>query len=489
MPTVATNSTLLSLPDEIIIEILINCPIKTVLRVERTCRSLHQVCQSRPVWKALLEGLDIEHAPSVNPFEPLDAVPVPDLKQTVISAIRKHRNWRDPRQVHDMFVVDLPLDRSPEGWDVIVEPRLLPSGKEILVLNCGMIELWSLETKERLWALTSPMGRSSCAGYDFEVTNGGTTLVTALLFEDFELSTTSPLRVYSYDFTNKTHTLMFERVLPPVFLFRMMIRGDYFIGCIPRTFQTVVINWKSGEALLLDFVDTMGNRIDPRSTVLADDNLIAFVTLAEDGFAAIRLPLSALNGKWSKAPDHTSWPHVSVRPSELGSTVLLLPYPGQEERVINRNDGLGPWILAHRVYKPTWKPNAPTEIFIAAYDFGPGGQTPTRLVSFRLQLSRSSSSSPTERVLSLVKSSCAQASQLPWNSRSLSNAGRMFSLRSKIRCFSLFTDATQPMNELNLNKDIVPCADEIEPVISSVEPWSGAIAIGMPGMVKVINFL
>ena len=221
--------------------------------------------------------------------------------------------------------------------------------------------------------------------------------------------------------------------------------------------------------------------------MLANNDLVSFVTLDDLGFSAVRLPLAALAGKWSQEIEHDFWARVTVQPGHNGSSVLPLPYPGHEDRVINRNDGFGPWILAHRVFTPIWKPNAPTEIFIAAYDCGPGGQTPTRLVSFRLQLSRSEK--PSLGVLTLVKSTCAQASQLPWNSRSLSNAGRMFSLRAKIRCFSLFTDSPQPLNELELGKEIVPCADDIEPVISCVEPWSGDIAIGMPGMVKVVNFV
>ncbi|KAL5532571.1 hypothetical protein ACEPAF_4345 [Sanghuangporus sanghuang] len=446
----------------------------------------------RKVWDACIQRLDVECAPNLNPFESITSKSAPDLKRTVISAIQRHRNWADPRQHHNLHVTDLPITRPAGELDILVEPRLLPGGRDILILNCGRLELWSLVTKEKLWEIKSPVGRFSCAGFDYDVVDDGNMLNVAILFEDFETSTTSPLRLYSFDLRDRQETILFERMLPPVFLFRMMLRNEFFIACIPRTLQTVVINWKTGEALTLGFIDSMGNRIEPRSTVLANNELVSFATLDESGFSAIRLPISVLAGRWSKEMEHAFWTRVSICPGKDGSSVLPLPYPRLEDRIVNRNDGFGPWILAHRVFTPVWKPNPPTEIFIAAYDCGPGGQTPTRLVSFRLQLSHFHSpdpNSPPIGILSLVKSSCAQSSQLPWNSRSLSNSGRMFSLRSKIRCFSLFADTPQPMNELNLSKDIVPCADDIEPVISCVEPWSGAIAVGRPGRVKIVNFI
>ena len=156
----------------------------------QTCKTLYELCQARAVWDTCLQRLDVECAPSLNPFEPLISKPTPDLKEMVIRAIRRHKNWSDPTQEHKLRSVDLPITRDAGDLDILVEPRLLPGGKEVLILNCGRLELWSLVTKERIWEIKSPVGRFSCAGFDFDIVDNGNVLNVAILFEDFETTTT-----------------------------------------------------------------------------------------------------------------------------------------------------------------------------------------------------------------------------------------------------------------------------------------------------------
>lgn len=158
--------------------------------------------------------------------------------------------------------------------------------------------------------------------------------------------------------------------------------------------------------------------------------------------------------------------------------------------------GTIPCILTHRVFRPTWKLNAPTEILIAAYT-SRGHGDPMSLRSFRLQLSStcpadsaSSSEASGERALSLVSSSCVPMNRLPRQPRNISNAGLMFSLRHQIYCYSLFhdSDVEQPANELEVGSSMTFDDETHWPNISAVDPWSGAIAVRMPGLIRAVYF-
>lgn len=167
---------------------------------------------------------------------------------------------------------------------------------------------------------------------------------------------------------------------------------------------------------------------------------------------------------------------------------------------------IAPWILADLTFVPSWIPGAPREIFVAAYDNIE--RKVKQLVSYRMHLpagnpdsfngqgsvevredgercilrhSRGGYHSP----LTLISRTVAPATKLPWLPHSLSNAGRMLSIKDKVLCFSLFIDAEQPVNTLELDEDIMPGGSEREPTMTSVDPWSGAIVVATPGRVRV----
>lgn len=113
-----------------------------------------------------------------------------------------------------------------------------------------------------------------------------------------------------------------------------------------------------------------------------------------------------------------------------------------------------------------------------------------RLLSFRLQLSHSgdSESKKDSSTLRLVKSSSAPIERLPRNPRNVSNTGLMFSLRQKLQVITLFTEDGQPISDVDLGSDVIPEYEEFDPNVSSVDPWSGAIAVRIPGSMKVLYF-
>ena len=160
-----------------------------------------------------------------------------------------------------------------------------------------------------------------------------------------------------------------------------------------------------------------------------------------------------------------------------------------------------PCIVAHRSFKPTWIENATEEIHITIYDFAT-----RRFLAYRLQLASSLANAssgfylaeigneyernlrPTQErqcPLKLVSMKVLPCEALPWAPRSLTNSGRTTGLMpgaSAFRCFSLFTEADQPTSTLLLDDDI---PDDMS--ITTVEPWSGKIAVGTLGRVRVYH--
>ena len=135
------------------------------------------ICQTRAVWKVLLQKLDIEQAPDVHPFDSIEAIPDPELRRKVVSAVRRHQTWHDPGAIPPYRVVELPLPHVTD--EHIIKTRLLPGGRELLLANYGHIELWSIETQECLLRIPPPRDYVNMVGFDFQLVDAGETLAIA----------------------------------------------------------------------------------------------------------------------------------------------------------------------------------------------------------------------------------------------------------------------------------------------------------------------
>lgn len=185
-----------------------------------------------------------------------------------------------------------------------------------------------------------------------------------------------------------------------------------------------------------------------------------------------------------------------VRPNHaLRLRLADLPHSEEEE----------PYILALHAFTPVWQQNAVdgadalTEIYVVGYDSLQNKKKKV-LLSYRIRLTRIGSkvsrsgeenilreASNGEWHLRLIEQCRAPASKLPWNSQSISNAGTMFSLHDKFNCYTLFSTTPQPTNCLSISPDIVPEGIVAEPTVVNVEPTSGALVVGTPGLVRVLQ--
>lgn len=249
-----------------------------------------------------------------------------------------------------------------------------------------------------------------------------------------------------------------------------------------------------------------GTPYDTRATVLAGSVVVSVLHLPETGFSTSGLALSAIEPEMLEIsteitpnmPGDGGWHTFRIRPSTDETVARLsLPVPGRDMPHDARNS---PFMLAHRVFQKPWLEGgqaAPTEILLATFDsaivsVNASRNEPLRMLSYHINVFLAPGNDALAKpILSLVKSTCDEVPQLPWNARSLSNNGHMFSLGESIRCFSLFTtpeaNRSQPVKHIMLDRDVLS-PDELMPMITSVEPWSGDIAIGMPGKLLVLSF-
>ena len=206
------------------------------------------------------------------------------------------------------------------------------------------------------------------------------------------------------------------------------------------------------------------------------------------------LSLSSFSNESTSEEDFRSWPEVTF---DIHS-IPLLPLTHPTVPITSSRDG--PRILNTHLFTPTWIPGAPTELFVVLYSRSSGDAK--HLESFRVHLRPSpsttpdpspsnSDSSPSVLELALVDATYANTSRIPWDPHCITNSGRMNCVRDSLRCFSLFDTGTQPVKKFAIpnhpwvregNPDGIVALD---PIVTSTEPWSGAIAVFMQGTVRL----
>lgn len=202
---------LLSLPEEVLIEIICSCAVEDVVRLSmvrlslsgsvlrsliwfcQTCKDLQEICFLRPIWMALIQDLDINQAPDISSHRLPDSFSTEELYRTAITAVRSSRAWRTPGALRFGQDVALRVDpreliaddlEGPQPSERI-DPRLLPGGRHALLENHGRLELWSLFPRARMW-MAHPSREADCIAFDFDVVDAGNALMIAALFLNVE---------------------------------------------------------------------------------------------------------------------------------------------------------------------------------------------------------------------------------------------------------------------------------------------------------------
>lgn len=99
----------------------------------------------------------------------------------VVGALRLSHDWNTTGKLNIRRKVELTVG-SP-GASKCVKPRLLPGGKEVLVDRNDVLELWSLEKKERIWVSPHYEDRK-CLKFDFQLSDDKEALYIVDQFED-----------------------------------------------------------------------------------------------------------------------------------------------------------------------------------------------------------------------------------------------------------------------------------------------------------------
>lgn len=211
-------------------------------------------------------------------------------------------------------------------------------------------------------------------------------------------------------------------------------------------------------------------------------------------FVAVAIPLSVVKSSLTVSDGSGGLPTAIFSLNDWGLLEL--------DELNNTTSDIRPCIVALHSFKPTWMKEPAQELFATIYDFSnrnllvyrmrlPSSQSSTcDRKSENIEAGHSGKATATSAMVShcpLIRLSTKviPCAALPWAPRSLTNSGRVLGLmpdERAFRCFSLFTDGEQPQSSLQLDDDIPGGMS-----IATVEPWSSAIAVGMPGRLRVFN--
>lgn len=198
-----------------------------------------------------LQNCSIEHTPDLPPHRPLSSFSNAELKNKLVSSIRNDYRWRTPGKLPTPRVVSMNFGQASAG-DALVEPKLLPGAKEMLSIQNGRLELWSIEDQVMLWAAPASVETYVCLGYEFELLEGGE-LRIAMIDAEEGFSQTCMLQVLSVDMEHMRHTRLYVSGMPWGFFFRMMMKGDVLLVPLPASgSETLLVNWRTGGKLILD---------------------------------------------------------------------------------------------------------------------------------------------------------------------------------------------------------------------------------------------
>ena len=214
----------------------------------QTNKSFSSICNSRVVWKHFLQNLDVDEAPNVPPHVLLGDLSGLRLKEIVLDAKQRKQAWTTGGEVH---LEHIELFRIPSSEWGRINPRLLPGGKHVLLDYRGQLELWSVESKARLWRAPAAQQHHVCVAFDFDLAERGEKLNFAAWFEKDD--GLLYVRVFSYDFRQGKGWVVLQRDMDARFIWKLMIRGRLLMVHIPNTCNIFLVDIHDQSTVVIDY--------------------------------------------------------------------------------------------------------------------------------------------------------------------------------------------------------------------------------------------
>jgi hypothetical protein len=233
-----------------------------------------------------------------------------------------------------------------------------------------------------------------------------------------------------------------------------------------------------------------------RHTTLIKTHLLG-VACKGDRVLAFALPFSVLDGHWTKSKRYVDWAHATYNicngpvvslSGEQSVPSAILSEINDTSSGANGNSTDGLRILSMHAYTPTWNPGAPMELFIVGYTIM-GSEDPEKFYSYRVQLefpTNYSSGHNEEVKLTARDVISVPVPYWPWDDNCILNSGQIVCVRSSMSCFELFSNAKQPVCELNIPNHPWD-TNSTTAIVSSVDPWSGRIACASAGRLSTYH--
>ncbi|KAH8112464.1 hypothetical protein DFH11DRAFT_493769 [Phellopilus nigrolimitatus] len=148
-------TTLVEIPNEILLKILRFCRVVDALKLERCCKRLWGVVSSRPVWLSFFVDFDLTL--DGDPFRPIENVSAEELRHFVIRSVKGYYNWTSSSPCMTS-AIGLFTQRA---WPSLLA---LPGRKYLLEYSeqesCVCVICWDLHSLGKAAAFTTPYSGS-----------------------------------------------------------------------------------------------------------------------------------------------------------------------------------------------------------------------------------------------------------------------------------------------------------------------------------------
>lgn len=170
------------------------------------------------------------------------------LKEIVLDAKHRKRAWTTDQ---DLELEHIELFKVPSERPWRINPRLLPGCKHVLLDYRGRLELWSVESKARIWSASAAEPHHVCVAFDFDVVDGGEKVNFAGWFEKDD--GLLYVRVFTYDFRNGNGSLVMQRDLNARFIWKLAIRGRLLMVHMPNACHIFVVDIQTQSTVIVDY--------------------------------------------------------------------------------------------------------------------------------------------------------------------------------------------------------------------------------------------
>ena len=135
---------------------------------------MQEVTELRTVWLAQLGTIGQEYLPHTSPHHPLSTLSPGQIRDDVVNLTHLQSALETP---NSLKLLKENAITFAEPSSRIVEPRFVPGGKEIFLVQSGRLEMWNLEDCKHICSAPHPPTHPYCTAIDSDLSIDGSMIM------------------------------------------------------------------------------------------------------------------------------------------------------------------------------------------------------------------------------------------------------------------------------------------------------------------------